>query len=263
MAEKNNEATEPQASEKSLAERVKDFEDRGEVAVVSEAPTLSLIQMAIENKYDPEFIGRMMDLQERNEARLAKQAYIAAMAKFKEDPPKIIKDRSVAFQPSGKPAVSYAYADLATALEAINTKLSPHGLFASWATEQQNGLIAVTCVISHEMGHSETTQLSAAPDDTGSKNKIQAMGSTIYYLKRYTLFALLGLAAHGEDTDAGGPLEYVSEEQLKTMNKMIADWKVNVPNFCKHMGVESVDKIPAKDFSNAVKELKRKEPKEK
>ncbi len=246
-------------AENDLEKKVEDFESRGEVAVVPEAQSLSLVQMALEKQYDPALIEKMMDLQERNEARLAKQAYIVAMAKFKEDPPKIIKDRSVAFQPTGKPAVSYMYADLATSLESINEKLSPHGLFASWATDQADNLITVTCVISHEMGHSESTSLTAAPDDTGAKNKIQAMGSTIYYLSRYTLFALLGLAAHGEDTDAGGPVEYISEAQKKTITQLVNEAKDgDMKVFLKWAKVESINELPADMYGKAVAALKAK-----
>ena len=32
--------------------------------------------------------------------------------------------------------------------------------------------IAVTCVLTHEMGHSEETTLEALPDTSGSKNSI-------------------------------------------------------------------------------------------
>lgn len=252
---------EKEASDKSLAERVQDFDKRGHDGIAKDvAPPPSLIQLAIANKYEPEFISKMMDLQERTEARLAKQAYIRAMAKFKEDPPRIVKDKAVAFQPSGKPPVSYMYADLASALDEINTKLSPHGLFASWTTDQSPDMITVTCVISHELGHSESTKLSAAPDETGSKNKIQAMGSTVYYLSRYTLFALLGLAAHGEDTNGlPSEVEYIDKEQRIIIQNLITDLKVNEAKFIKFIGVESVDKIPKKDFDRAEKELKRKE----
>lgn len=251
--------------DKKIEDKVEDFEKRGEVAVVPEVPAPNLIQMAIENKYEPDFISKMMDLQERNEERIAKQAYIAAMAEFKKDPPKIVKDKSVAFQPSGKPKVEYAYADLATSLEQINTALSPHGLFAAWTTDQVNENITVSCVISHELGHSETTKLTAAPDDTGSKNKIQAMGSTIYYLMRYTLFALLGLAAHGEDTD-GVPeeIEYINEKQLSTITDMINDLEVDEAKFLEFLSkatghvIEATDKIQSKEYNRAMKELARK-----
>jgi hypothetical protein len=51
------------------------------------------------------------------------------------------------------------------------------------------------------MGHSEETTLRAIPDTSGSKNSIQAIGSTVTYLQRYTLLAAVGMAAAGMDND--------------------------------------------------------------
>ena len=87
----------------------------------------------------------------------------------------------------------------------INEALSEHGLSAAWETAQNNGSVTVTCKITHIMGHSESTSLTAAPDNTGSKNPIQAIGSTVTYLQRYTLLALTGLATYEQDDDGGKP----------------------------------------------------------
>jgi ERF superfamily len=62
----------------------------------------------------------------------------------------------------------------------------------------------VTCILTHQMGHSEETTLAGAPDNSGSKNSIQAIGSTVTYLERYTLLAATGLAAANGDNDGQG-----------------------------------------------------------
>ena len=59
------------------------------------------------------------------------------------------------------------------------------------------------------MGHSEETTLKAPPDTSGSKNSIQAIGSTVTYLERYTLLAATGMAAAGMDNDG----RFADEEQ--------------------------------------------------
>jgi hypothetical protein len=58
-----------------------------------------------------------------------------------------------------------------------------------------NEPIVVTCVVSHKDGHFEETTLLAGRDDSGNKNSIQQVGSTLTYLQRMTLKAALGLAA--------------------------------------------------------------------
>ena len=41
----------------------------------------------------------------------------------------------------------------------------------------------------------------SSPDDSGTKNPVQAIGSTTWYLCRYTFLASAGVAVKGQDTD--------------------------------------------------------------
>ncbi len=141
-------------------------------------------------------LKELLELQERWDATQAKKAYVVAMSAFKANPPEIFKDKTVKYK-----EVKYSHSSLHNVTSCINKALSEHGLTASWVTSQDNGSVKVTCKITHIMGHSEETSLSAPPDNTGSKNVIQAIGSTVTYLQRYTLLALTGLATHDQDDD--------------------------------------------------------------
>src|SRR5437660_174203 len=77
----------------------------------------------------------------------------------------------------------------------------------------EGGTIRVTCILTHVQGHSEQVSMSAQPDTSGSKNSIQAIGSTASYLQRYTLFAATGLAPKDADTDGAEP--HVLAESIK------------------------------------------------
>lgn len=158
-----------------------------------------MIRVAVSGKADLDKLEKLLTIQERWEANEAKKAYHKAMAEFKANPPQILKDRKVKYS-TDKGTVGYSHASLYNVTEKINKELSKHGLSASWTT-QHNGQITVTCKITHIKGHSEQTSLSAAPDVSGAKNAIQAIGSTITYLERYTLLALTGLATYGQDDD--------------------------------------------------------------
>ncbi len=149
-------------------------------------------------------LTELLVLQERWDATEAKKEYVQAMSAFKANPPKIIKDRTVNYSTS-KGTTNYKHATLHNVTSCLNKALSEHGLTASWVTSQENGNVKVTCVIVHTMGHSESTSLSAPPDATGSKNAIQAIGSTVTYLQRYTLLALTGLATADQDNDGKPP----------------------------------------------------------
>ena len=170
----------------------------------TESPQSPIERMAAlvahpDSKIDAAGMATLLDAQLKYEANEARKAYAVAMAAFKENPPKIIKDRTVGYN-----KVSYSHASLANVTSCINKALSEHGLSASWVTSQVNGSVNVACKITHILGHSEETSLSAAPDTSGSKNAIQAIGSTVTYLQRYTLLALTGLATYDQDDDGKG-----------------------------------------------------------
>ena len=161
---------------------------------------MELLRMAVSGGADIEKLEKLMDLQLRWQKEEAKQAFIKAMNAFKADPPEIVKDRHVAFK-----EVRYNYATLANVCDQVTGALSKHGISHRWRTEQPSeGLIRVTCILTHDMGHSEETTLAAGPDTTGSKNAIQALGSAVKYLQRYTLLAATGLEAGEEDNDGRG-----------------------------------------------------------
>jgi hypothetical protein len=179
----------------------------------------SALILAIEKGLAPELIGKMMDLQERAEQREAKKLYVAAMAKWSVSAPDITKDKHVRFTTS-KGTTEYNHATLGNVATAISKSMGPFGLKPNWITEQPEGKVKVTCTITHAGGHSESTSLIAGTDQSGSKNSIQALGSTISYLERYTLLALAGLATSDMDDDGQSsekPTEYISKDQIKNI----------------------------------------------
>lgn len=218
-----------------------------------------IMAIAVE-KGDLDKIEKMMELQERFEKREAEKAYHVAMTAFKANPPKIEKNAHVNYTHS-KGTTDYKHATLSNVTTKINMALSEHGLSAAWTTSQEKG-IAVTCKITHIMGHSESTTLEAAADSSGGKNAIQAIGSTVTYLERYTLLALTGLATHEDDDGAGSEDIYIDEEQMATINEWIESIGGDCfQNFKKYMGVDGLDKILAKDYKRAMTALKNTEKK--
>ena len=241
------------------------MEDKTLVEVGEYRPDRSpaaLMMVAIEKNLDLDKVEKAMALQERWEANEARKAYHDAMAGFKAEPPEIEKDRHVKFQ-TAKGTTEYRHASLANVTAKINAALSVHGLSAGWKVAQADKQITVTCTITHRLGHSESTSLSGSPDDSGSKNPIQAVGSTISYLERYTLLALTGLATHDMDDDSNGTTttEYITEEQSAGIKVMLSETGSDTAAFLKFIGAESVDKILAAHYGKAIAALKAKKTK--
>lgn len=150
-----------------------------------------------------EQVEKMMDLQERWEEREAEKAFNDALAAFKSEAVEIIKRRTVNFK-TQKGETHYKHAELSDVVEAVGPALSKHGFAWSWKTEQANGTIKVTCILKHRQGHSDSVSLEASPDQSGNKNNIQAIASTVTYLQRHTLKAITGVSEKGDDDDGHG-----------------------------------------------------------
>src|SRR4029077_16529835 len=177
---------------------------------------LDLVHRAITSGADVVVLEKLMALQERWEAGQARKAFDAAMAAAKAEIPVILKTRKVDFT-SGKGRTQYRYEDLAEIARTVDPVLGKFGLSYRWRTAALTpDTIAVTCIVSHRDGHSEETTVPGNHDGSGNKNSIQAVGSAITYLQRYTLRAALGLAAPGDDDGqaSGKPPAGTSENKV-------------------------------------------------
>lgn len=144
----------------------------------------------------------MLELQERWEANEARKAFAAAMAAFKANPPTIEKDKSVGYENKDGSFTGYRHASIGNVVGTIVAGLAAQGLTHRWSIDQADQ-ITVTCTVTHERGHSESVTMRASRDDSGKKNPIQQVASTITYLQRYTLLAATGLATNDQPDDDG------------------------------------------------------------
>lgn len=169
---------------------------------VAANPYMAMAQQALTlGKVDQ--LGQLLDLQQKWEADQARKAFVAAMAGFKSEPMEILKSKQVSFQTS-KGKTEYKHAELSDVTAAVVPAMSRHGLSHAWAVKQEGARITVACTLTHAMGHRESVEITAAPDDSGGKNSIQAVASTISYLQRYTLLSITGMATTGMDNDGRG-----------------------------------------------------------
>lgn len=236
-------------------EMVKKAEEKKELVVKPDISPAEMIKTAVSGGADLDKLEKLLVLQERWEANEARKAYHRAMAQFKENPPEIDKDKTVKYK-----EVKYNHASLANVVKKITIELSKHDLSASWST-QQNGAITVTCRITHSMGHTEQTTLTAPADTTGSKNLIQAIGSTITYLQRYTLLSALGLATFDQDDDGQiANVEKITDEQMGIIRDTLIELGMEKKEgaFLKYLGIEKLEDLAKADYSKAKAALEAK-----
>lgn len=222
-------------------------------ALAQSVTPMQLLSIAVQQGADIDKMEKLMALQERWEANNARKAFDAALTAAKAEIKPIVKKREVDFT-SSKGRTNYMYEDLALIAEEIDPILSKHGLSYRYRSGQEGNKVSVTCIIAHRDGHSEPTTLSAANDDSGNKNSIQAIGSAVTYLQRYTLKLALGLAAT-KDTDGNTPEEPISDKQLGELRDLLAALDKKEAQYVKYLKLESLDKLPAKNFESAKAQL--------
>ena len=232
----------------------------GAVLTPVAATPARLLEIAVERGADLAQLEKLMDLQERWEANEARKAYVAALSGFKSNPPRIGKNKHVSFTTS-KGQTEYWHATLDNVVNTVSPALSVHGLAFQWFTVQaEGGQIGVRCVLRHIQGHAEELSLFGPRDESGGKNSIQGVGSTVSYLQRYTLLSILGLASEDQDDDGkSAVVEMLSAEQAAEVKGLLAETNSDVAAFLKAMGgFESVDAMPAASYERAVRALNRK-----
>jgi hypothetical protein len=198
-----------------------------------------------------ELAEKLMGLHERWEKNQARKAFDAAISTAKAAIPPIVRNRSG--------HNSKKYADFAAIALVVDPILSTHGLGYRFRSTQTDARISVTCILFHRDGHAEDTTLSGPADTSGSKNAIQAIGSTLTYLQRYSLVQMLGLAASDDDNGHGsGNGSAITAEQLKTLEDKFAQVGGVSPATLAYFEVASLAELPAKNFERVLAAVNKK-----
>ena len=232
----------PQANEVSVIEQ-----SRTALAV---ATPMTMLAQAVERGMAPETIDKLMALAERWDKTQARKAFDIAIAAAKVEIPVI-----------GKNATGHnskKYADFAAIARVVDPIIGKHGLSYRFRTVQTDK-ISVTCVLSHEAGHCEETTLSGPSDTTGNKNAIQAIGSTLTYLQRYSLVQALGLAAAEDDDGRSGGVKTIAADEMQNIRDIIAvigDATVEA-RLLRWLKVDKIEHIPLDRYEDAVENLKK------
>ena len=249
------------------------------VAIQSATPApandaASLMQVITRAASDPavdiDKLERLMAMWERIEAANQRRAYNHALSVAQQAIPVIERKGKISFTDKTGNVRNTPYALWEDVNEAIKPILAANGLALSFKTDlTAAGLIQVTAILKHEAGHEENTSMTLKHDSSGSKNDVQAIGSSISYGKRYTAMAILNITSRGEDDDgnkASGDesetaSDTISEQQLDNIRHLIVRANVDVKKFCaylsKHARVEigQPEDIPSRILPYAVKAL--------
>jgi len=236
----------------------------------SEASAIvSIIERAARDpSVDIDKMERLMAMHERVVARGAQAAFDAALAEMQPELPVIcrrglieVKEKDREGKRTGPVQQSTPYALWEDINDGIKPILHKHGFALSFRNGMAaDGRVTVTGILSHRDGHREETTVTLQHDSSGSKNAVQATGSSYSYGKRYTATALLNITSRGEDDDgvAAGAPGGLTDDQLAEVRRLIVAVDADIPKFCTYMKVSQIEDIPAAQYDKAVRALNMK-----
>ena len=234
------------------------------VSSIAPATPMEMLARALQMQSSPEVLEKLLALQERWERNESRKAFDQAMIKAAAEFEPIVK-RNRASYGTGK--TSYEYEDLAMIEQAVKPALNKYGIFYRHRPKVEANVIIVTCVLYGHGYRDEDCSLPAPADSSGSKNPVQAIGSTVTYLQRYTLRMALGLAPIKDD-DAQAVPDALTETELEVVKAALDDAEANendMIRFCKTMKIEGLANLRRDQLGDAMariaafKELKRKQ----
>lgn len=190
-----------------------------DVALVPNTAPDPFVQMiervAVNPDVDVAKLEKLLDMQERILRHTAEAAFNAAFAEMQASLPEVAE--------RGKTDRTH-YATLEDIIQAVRPVLAAHGFALSHETEWPDDKhVRVIGILTHRAGHSRRSVFLAAADASGSKNAIQALGSSISYGRRYTTADLLNIATRKQDDDGEGSVRARQPEAPEGFDDWLAD----------------------------------------
>ena len=159
---------------------------------------LAVISRAATDKdVDISKMERLLDMQERVMAKEAEMAFYADMSDLQDAMPTIKKEGAIKVGDQ----VRSRYARFEDILGQTKGLLKRYGFSVSFKSNFVDGQLEITGTLSHRAGHHESTTMRLPFDSSGSKNNVQAIGSSVSYGKRYVYCMLLNINITEDDDD--------------------------------------------------------------
>lgn len=208
-------------------------------------------RVALDTTVDIDRLEKIIQMERDSQRHEAERVFNAALAEMQPELP--------AVKANGRGDKGAKFGKLEDIQAAIKPVLQKHGFAVRFKVHDGENSLAVECILSHKAGHSDSDRISLPYDKTGSKNDVQARGSTVSYGKRYTLCNILNIQVGGEDNDgAGDPQETIGPEQMTELDDLLKRSKSDRAKFFDHIKVDGMADITVKQFPAVKKLLERK-----
>lgn len=207
---------------------------------------------------DIDRLERLIAVYERMKAQEARASFDRSLAAMQPQLPAIDENGRIEIKEKGTDRVIQAttFALWEDINDVIKPILGAHGFGLSFRCGiASDGKIAVTGILSHEDGHREETTITLPHDSTGSKNAVQAVGSSTSYGCRYAARLLLNItsrAPEDKDRDGATVTDAITEEQEQKLNALMIEVKGNLNSFLGYFKIKKLSELPTSQYDRAV-----------
>lgn len=195
-------------------------------------------------------LEKMLEMQERIMAKQAEIDFNAAMAEL---------------QPNMKPIkkLSKGHNSSYAKYEDIDKEIRPlytaKGFSVSYNTLQSDKGVIYEATLSHVSGHSKKASILLPADTGGSKNAVQAIGSTTTYARRYLLCMLFNVVTEDEDDDGNKAVTPktadITAEQVAELTALITKKGTDLAIVLSAYKVAALEHMNADQYAHCKKRL--------
>lgn len=176
------------------------------VTMPAETPQVDLFErLARDPSVDVDKFERLMAMHERVTARLAEEAFNAAMSHAQTAMRPVAAD-------ADNPQTRSKYASYAALDRALRPLYTQHGFGLSFDTAEgaPDQWVRVLCYVTHAGGHARTYHVDMPADGKGAKGgdvmtRTHAVGAAMSYGMRYLLKMIFNVAVGEDDRDGNAP----------------------------------------------------------
>ena len=181
-----------------------------------------IARAAIDPRVDADKMERLLAIQERIQAREAEIEFKAALARVQTQAPRVDKKAKIVVPgKDGRSGHSTPYALYEDIDKAMRPLYQAEGFSVAFSAEPSPSGAIWTMILGHRMGHTERYSMPPLPaDQTGSKNAVQAIGSSSSYAHRYLVCLVFNVVTVGVDDDAKAT-GYLNEQELSNVTDML------------------------------------------
>ena len=228
------------------------------------AAFMNVIERASANpEFDADKLERLLAMYERIMDRNAQMAFSSAFAEMQSELP-VITERGEIKDRDGKFRSGYAFFEDIN--DAIKPILQKHGFAIMFKTKTVKDTASVTAILMHKGGHREAGEpVELGADTSGSKNSVQAIGSSVSYAKRYGLLAMLNITTRGEDDDGQvGGAKLIDEKQEAAIQALLDETKFPKEKLLKWVSskvkrqLTALNQIPDGQYKDVIAGLQKK-----